>query len=24
VFRSSSKCQIINCSVLFFHRESHF
>jgi hypothetical protein len=24
VFRSSSKCPIINCSVLFFHRESHF
>jgi hypothetical protein len=24
VFRSSSKCPIINCSVSCFHRESHF
>jgi hypothetical protein len=24
VFGSSSKCPIMNCSVLFFHRESHF
>jgi hypothetical protein len=24
VFRSSSKCPIMNCSVFFFHRESHF
>jgi hypothetical protein len=23
-FRSSLKCLIINCSVFFFHRESHF
>jgi hypothetical protein len=23
-FRSSFKCVIINCSVFFFHRESHF
>jgi hypothetical protein len=24
VFRNSSKCPIMNCSVFFFHRESHF
>jgi hypothetical protein len=24
VFRSSSKCPIMNCSVFCFHRESHF
>jgi hypothetical protein len=24
VFRSSSKCPIMNCIVFFFHRESHF
>jgi hypothetical protein len=24
VFRSSSKCPIMNCGVFFFHRESHF
>jgi hypothetical protein len=24
VFRSSSKCPIMNCSVFFFHRKSHF
>jgi hypothetical protein len=23
VFRSSSKCPIVNCSFFFFHRESH-